>query len=449
MLKKFIPYILLVVALGAGGILMAMSGKDAVSMAAQEKDTLLAADTVNASFQGVGGKVSSINVKEEQGVKKGDVLMTLDPVDKDLEIAKLKSQIAQMDVQIDQAKGSLGIQSNKITESEKQAQLDIQAAQTAESQVNQGARAEDIRQQQLAVSSAKQSAENALTAVETAKQNVEIAKKTVTSRQKSLDLVQTSYSRVKALKESGVATQADLDKAQNELDSAKIALETAQDQLEIANASVATASKQADIAQNAVAQQQASLEKMQAGATAEEREQARLKTEKAKEALNQTSQSRDEVENGKYNVNLLVKQKEALQVQLKSLQLQRDRTVLKAPVDGKVTRVVPKLGENVSAGSTVIMIETDELYYDLYVGEEDVAKFHAGSKVTSHIVALNEDVEGTVEYVTSAPQYTNMRMSRDKGQSDTSSFQIRVRVERAENLLPGMTVEVQVDESAD
>lgn len=449
MLKKFIPYILLIVALGAGGILMAMSGKDAVSMAAQEKDTLLAADTVNASFQGVSGKVSSINVKEEQRVKKGDVLMTLDPVDKELEIAKLQSQIAQMDVQIAQAKGSLGIQADKITESEKQAQLDIQAAQTAETQVNKGARAEDIQQQQLAVASAKQSAENALTAVETAKQNVEIAKKTVTSRQKSFDLAQTSYNRVKALKESGVASQAELDKAQNELDSAKIALETAQDQLEIANASVATASKQAGIAQNTVSQQQTALQKMQAGATAEEREQARLKTEKAKEALTQTSKSRDEVQNGKYNVNLLTKQKEALQVQLKSLQLQRDRTVLKAPVDGKVTRVVPKLGENVSAGSTVVMIETADLYYDLYVGEADVAKFQAGSKVTSHIVALNKDVEGTVEYITSAPQYTNMRMSRDKGQADTSSFQVRVQVPRTENLLPGMTVEVQVHESAD
>ncbi|MFC7559294.1 hypothetical protein ACFQY3_10345 [Paenibacillus farraposensis] len=35
--KKIIVYILLVVALGTGGTLMAMSGKDAVSVAAQQK----------------------------------------------------------------------------------------------------------------------------------------------------------------------------------------------------------------------------------------------------------------------------------------------------------------------------------------------------------------------------------------------------------------------------
>ncbi|WP_283657295.1 hypothetical protein [Paenibacillus sp. RC343] len=54
--KKIIVYVILIAALGTGGTLMAMSGKDAVSMAATQKNTLLTADTVNAAFQGVGGK---------------------------------------------------------------------------------------------------------------------------------------------------------------------------------------------------------------------------------------------------------------------------------------------------------------------------------------------------------------------------------------------------------
>lgn len=102
--KKIIVYVLLIVALGTGGTLMAMSGKDAVSMAAQQKNTLLTADTVNVAFQGVGGRVNTVEVKEEQQVKKGDVLMTLDPVDLDLQIEKLKTDIAQADVKIKQAK---------------------------------------------------------------------------------------------------------------------------------------------------------------------------------------------------------------------------------------------------------------------------------------------------------------------------------------------------------
>ncbi|MBE0342849.1 biotin/lipoyl-binding protein, partial [Paenibacillus sp. 28ISP30-2] len=148
--KKIIVYVLLVVALGTGGTLMAMSGKDAVSMAATQKNTLLTADTVNAAFQGVGGRVNTIEVKEEQQVKKGDVLMTLDPVDLDLQIEKLKTDIVQADVKIKQAKDGLQNQSEKISNSEKQGQLDIQAAQAGESLLNQGTRVEDIQKQKLA-----------------------------------------------------------------------------------------------------------------------------------------------------------------------------------------------------------------------------------------------------------------------------------------------------------
>ncbi|MHB0860869.1 HlyD family secretion protein [Paenibacillus sp. SEL3] len=440
--KKVIVYVLLVVALGTGGTLMAMSGKDAVSMAAQQKNTLLTADTVNVAFQGVGGRVNTIEVKEEQQVKKGDVLMTLDPVDLDLQIEKLKTDIAQADVKIKQAKDGLQNQSEKISTSEKQGQLDIQAAQAGESLLNQGTRAEDILRQKLAIEAAQQSLDAALTGVETAKRNAEIAQKTVSSRQQALDLANVNYNRIKALYDAGAGTKAELDNAKNQLDNAQIALDTATDQVEIAKNQIIAASKQSDIAKNGIAQQQTALDKMEAGATAEERQQARIKTEKAKEALTQTSQTRKDVKNSEYNVDLLAQQKQALSVQLKTLELQRGRMVLKASADGKVSRIVPKMGEIVSTGATGVVIETNQLYYDIYVGEDSMSQFKAGGNVNTHVVALDKDVQGKVRYITSAPQYTNMRMSRDKGLSDISSFQVRVDVQRTSELLPGMTVEV-------
>lgn len=440
--KKIIVYILLVVALGTGGTLMAMSGKDAVSVAAQQKNTLLAADTVNVAFQGVGGRVNTIEVKEEQQVKKGDVLMTLDPVDLDLQIEKLKTDIAQADVKIRQAKDGLQNQSDKITASERQGELDIQAAQAGESLLNQGARTEDIQRQKLAIEAAQQSVDAAQTGVETAKSNAEVAQKAVTSRQQALKLAKASYSRVQALYDAGAGTKAELDNAKNQMDTAQIALDTARDQVEIANNQIKAASKQADIAKNGVAQQQTALEKLQAGATAEERQQAHIKTEKAEEALTQTAQTRKDVKNSEYNVDLLAQQKQALIVQLKTLELQRGRMVLKASTDGKVSRIVPKMGEIVATGATGVVIETNQLYYDIYVDEDSISQFKAGGIVTSHVVALDKDIQGKVRYVTSAPQYTNMRMSRDKGLSDISSFQVRVDVPRTTELLPGMTVEV-------
>lgn len=375
-------------------------------------------------------------------MKKGDVLMTLDPVDLDLQIEKLKTDIAQADVKIKQAKDGLQNQSEKISTSEKQGQLDIQAAQAGESLLNQGTRAEDILRQKLAIEAAQQSLDAALTGVETAKRNAEIAQKTVSSRQQALDLANVNYNRIKALYDAGAGTKAELDNAKNQLDNAQIALDTATDQVEIAKNQIIAASKQSDIAKNGIAQQQTALDKMEAGATAEERQQARIKTEKAKEALTQTSQTRKDVKNSEYNVDLLAQQKQALSVQLKTLELQRGRMVLKASADGKVSRIVPKMGEIVSTGATGVVIETNQLYYDIYVGEDSMSQFKAGGNVNTHVVALDKDVQGKVRYITSAPQYTNMRMSRDKGLSDISSFQVRVDVQRTSELLPGMTVEV-------
>lgn len=441
--RKNIMYVLLVVALVVGGTLMALKGKDAVTVAASEKSALLAADSINQAFQGVGGKVVSIAVEEQQHVKKGEVLIQLDTTDIDLQIAKLEGDIQQAELKIEQAQKSLDVQSEKVVTQEKQSELDLEGAKAAESQVKKGTRSEDIEKQELAVEAAKQSAEAAEAAVESAKKNLTVVELSLDSKQKSADLVKTSYERIKNLYENGLVAQTDLESAKNQLDNANIALETAQNQVEVAHNQIVSAEKQLAIANNSVAQQQTALDKMKAGATAEEKEQARIKTEKAKESLNSITQSKEEVENGKYNVDLLKKQKEAFDVQYKTLKLQKERMTLVASADGKVTRIVPKIGELVSTGGVGAMIETDQLYYEVYVNETDVSHFKVNDPINTHIKALKQDVEGTVKSVTSAPQYAGLRMSRERGLSDLTSYIIRIEIDRTPELLPGMTVEVK------
>lgn len=103
MIKKMIPMVLLIAALAAGGYLMTATGSDAVTIAEQKKTSLHAADTVNASFQGVGGRVTEVQVAEQQDVKTGDVLMNLDTTDIDLQIAQLQTSLKQQKVKIEQA----------------------------------------------------------------------------------------------------------------------------------------------------------------------------------------------------------------------------------------------------------------------------------------------------------------------------------------------------------
>lgn len=331
MKKKLIPFIALIAAFIIGGIMMTLDGKDAVTMASTKKNSLLTADTLNVSFQGVGGKVTSIQVTEEQQVKQGDILMTLDTTDIDLQIAKLKTDILQQEVKIQQAKA-------------------------------QGDRKEDIERQALVVEAARQ----------------------------ALDLAQINYDRTKTLFDAGALTKANLDAVSHQLEAAK----------------------------NALSQQQASLNKL-----------------------------RTDIQNNVYNVELAEKQKETLNVQLQSLEVQKDRMVLKAPADGKVTRIIPKIGENIGSGAMVVVIESNQLYYDIYVDETQISKFKPNEKVSGYVVALKTNVEGKVRYITAAPQYANLRMSRDKGQADVSSYLVRIDVQRTPGLLPGMSVEVNTNEN--
>lgn len=332
MKKGLIPLILLIIALVIGGILMTLDGKDAVTMASAVKNGLLTADTLNVSFQGVGGKVTSIKVTEEQQVRQGDVLMTLDATDLDLQTAKLTTDIQQLDVKLQQTK-------------------------------TQGERKEDVERQELAVEGARQ----------------------------ALDLAQSNYDRTKALFDAGAVAQVNLD----------------------------TVSYQFETAKNALSQQQAALKKLET-----------------------------DIQNNGFNVELVEKQKESMQVQLQSLEVQKQRLILKAPADGKVTRIVPKIGENIAAGATVVVIEANQLYCDIYVDETQVSGYTPNSSVSGYVAALKKNVEGKVRFITAAPQYASMRMSREKGQADVSSFLVRIDVQRTPELLPGMTLEVNTGESA-
>lgn len=321
MKRKLFLILLLALAFGLGGYFLWSNGNDAVTMAASEKGSILTADTINVSFQGVGGKIIEVAVTEEQHVKKGDVLMRLDPTDIDQSIQSLESSIISTELQIQQAQEELAISKNIVESQVKQAQIGLENAYLSEQEVG-------------------------------------------------------------------------------------------------------------------------------AGITEQQRNQIKLSTENAKVTLEQAQLSEEQLKVSEYNIDLLEEQLNSLQIQMETLEIQKERMVLTAPQDGKVTQIVSKEGENVSAGYPVVLIETDQLYFDLYVDELQVSKFHVGDEVPVKVIALDKEYTGTVRTISSAPQYGNLRMSRDKGQSDLSAFQIRIDVERDSELISGMTVEVNVDEIA-
>ena len=215
---------------------------------------------------------------------------------------------------------------------------------------------------------------------------------------------QLDFNRKAALAASGAISQAELDAAQTSL------------QVAAANAQ----------------QQQQMLAKLLSGAVVAD----------GATSLPEIEQQRQELGNKAYDVQALQQQKKTLEVQLRELEVKKERLTLRAPEDGKVIKLLAKQGEMISPSVPVILLESKRCYYDLYLSEKQAAGLSEGSAISGKTIAAGIVAPGSIRFITAAPGFADLKMSREKGQTDLSAFQVRVYVEPQDGLLPGMTIEV-------
>ena len=125
--------ILFLALLIVGGLVLLYRGNDAVALGVEKKEGILTAEQVKMSFDSVSGRLLRQVVKEGDVVKKGDVIMEIDPTDTDLAIAKAQAQIAQLEAQIAGKSGSQQVSYQKADNDETQSfrQIDQQRAAVA------------------------------------------------------------------------------------------------------------------------------------------------------------------------------------------------------------------------------------------------------------------------------------------------------------------------------
>lgn len=112
MMKSKIAKVMAVFAvLLAVGIALLMLGlqNDAASIASARKAGVLTAEEVAVALEKVSAKLIERPVIESQHVKKGDILMQLDPTDTRLAIASVKAQLDQNTASIEKAKSELAV----------------------------------------------------------------------------------------------------------------------------------------------------------------------------------------------------------------------------------------------------------------------------------------------------------------------------------------------------
>ncbi|AJS59556.1 HlyD family efflux transporter periplasmic adaptor subunit [Paenibacillus sp. IHBB 10380] len=122
-----------------------------------------------------------------------------------------------------------------------------------------------------------------------------------------------------------------------------------------------------------------------------------------------------------------------------------------APDDGLINRIVVKSGDQLLQGMPVVILQKNTYYTELYIQESEIDKLEVNQSVDVHFPYLDRlvQVDGVVASIAAAPQFANLRMTRERGQADLSMFLVRISMDSNADLLPGMTAEVRLDEFAD
>lgn len=125
--------------------------------------------------------------------------------------------------------------------------------------------------------------------------------------------------------------------------------------------------------------------------------------------------------------------KESLEKQLASLREQKDKTRIKAPINGTVDAVIAKVGENIAPGMPAVrIVNTQDLKIQAPVSEAYVTDIKKGDKVLVNIFELRKELEAKVTFVGK----TIDRLSR--------TFNVEVALPANPDLRPNMTATVRI-----
>ena len=120
-----------------------------------------------------------------------------------------------------------------------------------------------------------------------------------------------------------------------------------------------------------------------------------------------------------------------------------DEIVLTAPADGIIAARYPKVGELVGQCSPIMTIQDlDDMWFTFNVREDRLEGMKSGDKLNLTVPALgNKHITATVYYIAVRESYATWRATKEIGEFDTKTFEVRARPDaKVEGMRPGMSV---------
>lgn len=116
---------------------------------------------------------------------------------------------------------------------------------------------------------------------------------------------------------------------------------------------------------------------------------------------------------------------------------------LTAPADGIISDIFPKVGELVGTGSPIMTVQDlADMWFTFNIREDQLHSLGIGDAIQLEVPALDHrTVEATVYYLKARESYATWKATKEIGEYDTKTFEVRARPnEPVEGLLPGMSV---------
>ncbi len=422
--EKIVPIVIIVVViaiLGAGGAYLARNQSARQQILAQmniarpESGGLTASGFIEAEELDIapemGGRVVELLVDEGDEVEAGQVLLRLDTTLLEAQIAAAQTavevaqanlaqaqagarpgQIAQAEAQVAQAEaardGAYQAWQDLIAMRDNPQELNARIAQARAQVAAAEAALSHANALKDAAAIANDSYNNTMAAVEEMRKIPEPYRPPIPGFQLDFHLIPNNYWKA----------QISVNSAQAALDGARAALRdlyAMRDNPQELQAQIDSAKAQYEAAEAAVEMAQAQLDALKAGATAEELAVVEAQVQQAQAALD-------------------------------SLQVQRDKFTLTAPVGGLVLERSIHKGELAAPGATALTIgDLDDVTLTVYVPEDRLGQVHVGQAVrvsvdsfptrtfTGTVVAIASEAEFTPRNVQTQEERVNMVFAVD------------------------------------
>jgi len=348
----------------------------------------------------IAGTIISVLVKDNQPVKAGQELVRLDPADYQVAFEQAQAQLA----------------SSQANTSESQENVPITSINTLSQVSTTGTQVDEAR---AAVASAQQ-------AIDAARARLNSANASLVEKQANYAKAQKDLARMKDLVEKDEISK-------QEYDAAVAAAEANSAQVQTANADIVEAQHNVD---QAIAQQNQSKARLATTMVQQRQsEQVRARQEAVSQARFKQAQA----------------QGQQRQADLDLAKLNLEYTVLKAPVDGVVSRKTAEPGMQVSPGQQIMaLVPLDDVWVTANFKETQLKKMRVGQKVDIEVdtYGSSRKYRGHIDSIAAA---SGARFSLLPPENATGNYvkvvqrvPVKILLEPGENrdhlLLPGMSV---------